>query len=101
MNQEQDAAFEWVCKELWLDAEKTKQSEKTLVELLEDYKEMKNREIMHATKDVRSMQLRDHFAGEAMNGFLTSEACSGMPLPTLVKASYQTADAMLAERSKT
>ena len=51
----------------------------------------------------KDMTMRDHFAGLAMQGFLSYAATSGKYAPPddeLARESYKMADAMLKERNK-
>ena len=51
----------------------------------------------------RDMTMRDHFAGLAMQGFLSYAATSGKYAPPddeLAREAYKMADAMLKERNK-
>lgn len=46
------------------------------------------------------MSLRDWFAGQVLQGFLTQEAERAFPASIWAASSYEMADAMLAERDR-
>lgn len=48
----------------------------------------------------RGMSLRDHFAGQALNGLMSQEGSISQRPGAVAKIAYELADAMMEERSK-
>lgn len=84
-----------------MNEEQLKVWESSLMEKLKAENEAQSRHIIELQKEfmtVKEKLLRDHFAGLAMQGIVSS---SGLwPASAVAKMAYQTADAMLAERER-
>lgn len=84
-----------------MNEEQLKVWESSLMEKLKAENEAQSRHIIELQKEfmaVKEKLLRDHFAGLAMQGIISS---SGLwPATAVAKHAYQIADAMLAERER-